>query len=138
MFLRNCHKENIRPLKNNIVKCIFKTCIEKKKHLIVFNDIKQFDNIPKNKYIHEIQSKNRATFPNYIDVDKIIYYMYNCKGYFCYGTSIGDIIRHHCNTDLYLIPDHDGENNWIKRMNGHHRGHYKSVRLGLLRYKNYC
>ena len=56
-------------------------------------NIKQLDDIPKNECMDEIQSKNRATFPNYIDVDKIIYYMYNCKGYFCYGTSIGDIIK---------------------------------------------
>ena len=48
--------------------------------------------------------------------------MYNCKGYFCYGTSIGDIIRHHCNTELYIIPDHHGPNNWIDRSRSDNKG----------------
>ena len=57
-------------------------------------------------YIHLIQHSEETlvSFPNHIDIDKLIYYTYNCKAWIGCGTSLDDILSFYTNINMYVYP----------------------------------
>ena len=115
-FIRNCHKNYINNGQSDEqIELIINLCSKLKKHLILFQDIipYKFNRSP---YIHEIQlnmpanNEYLSSFPNYLDLDKFIYYTYNCSLYFATNCSPTDFIMEQTNNNLFMLNRHGTTN----------------------------
>lgn len=97
-FIRNNIKEHqcLSITKNNLLNFTIELCIKNKVHLILFQDL-IYTPLPNNEYIHEIQ------FNTYFDVEKYIYYSFNCDYFFGTTTSTHEIFQQYAGPYSHII-----------------------------------